>query len=126
MIIMHTVLRSLLPGQAEDQVRGRDRAEALLRVRDLITLQSFNAKERELGEFTALLTQTSDDEGRLVLKSVVKPPGSVLSVLEVAYERFDNQNDTSLAQQPKRSIGEPLCSLIDGVSRIAYRSSAST
>ena len=60
--------------------------EALLRVRDLTMIQAFNSKERELGEFTDLFDKASDGEGKLVLKNTIKPPGSVMSVMEVAYQ----------------------------------------
>ncbi len=100
LLIMDTVLPSLLPGQAEDRMRDHNQSEAILRVRDLTMMQSFNAKERELSQFTDLLSQTSDAEGCLVLKNVVKPPRSVLSVLEVAYERFDAMPDPALTPQP--------------------------
>lgn len=62
--------------------------EALLRVRDLTMMQAFNSRERELEEFEHLFGQATDDEGRLVLKNLVKPPGSMLSIMEVAYEAY--------------------------------------
>ena len=62
--------------------------EALLRVRDLTMIQAFNAPERELGESENLFAQAADKEGRLVLKNLVKRPGSMLSVMEVAYEGY--------------------------------------
>jgi 6-hydroxytryprostatin B O-methyltransferase len=61
--------------------------EALLRVRDLAMVQAFNSKERELGEFEDLFERTRDAEGRLVLKNTFKPTESVMTVMEVAYER---------------------------------------
>lgn len=61
--------------------------EALLRVRDLTMMQAFNNRERELGEFEDVFAQVRDDEGGLVLKNVKKMPGSVMSVMEVAYEK---------------------------------------
>ena len=60
--------------------------EGLLRVRDLTMMQAFNNRERELGEFEELFAQVQDGEGGLVLRDVVKPPGSVMSIMEVAYE----------------------------------------
>ena len=62
--------------------------EALLRVRDLTMMQTFNSRERELGEFEELFARAADGEGRLVLKNLVRPAGSMLSVMEVAYEAF--------------------------------------
>lgn len=78
LVIMDTVLP--LPGSISVV------EEALLWVRDLTMIQTFNSKERELGEFTELFAQAADKEGVLVLKKIVKPPGSVLSVMEVAYQ----------------------------------------
>ena len=60
--------------------------EALLRVRDLTMIQAFNSKERELGEFEKLFSKACDQDGSLVLKQIIKPPGSVMSVMEVAYQ----------------------------------------
>ncbi|KAF9691483.1 hypothetical protein EKO04_010533 [Ascochyta lentis] len=64
--------------------------EALLRVRDLTMIQSFNSKERELAEFVKLLNLASSQDARLVLKGVHTPAGSLMSVLEVAYEQTPN------------------------------------
>ncbi|EHL03820.1 putative Sterigmatocystin 8-O-methyltransferase [Glarea lozoyensis 74030] len=65
--------------------------EALLRVRDLAMVQAFNSKERELGEFEDLFERTRDAEGGLVLKNTFKPTESVMTVMEVAYERTELQ-----------------------------------
>lgn len=81
MLIMDTVLP--LPGSISAV------EEALLRVRDLTMTQVFNSKERELGEFEELLAQATDKDGRLVLKACTKPAGSVMSIMEIVYERFD-------------------------------------
>ena len=62
--------------------------EALMGFRDLTMMQVLNGRERELGEFEELFAQAEDGEGRLVLKNLVTPPGSVLSVMEVAYELY--------------------------------------
>jgi 6-hydroxytryprostatin B O-methyltransferase len=51
--------------------------EALLRVRDLTMIQSFNSKERELAEFVELLDLASSRHARLVLKGVHTPAGSL-------------------------------------------------
>jgi 6-hydroxytryprostatin B O-methyltransferase len=100
LVIMDTVLP--VPGSISSV------EEALLRVRDLTMIQSFNSRERELAEFEELFTQTSDEEGRLVLKKVIKPAGSVMSVMEVAYESFKNgwlSNGTSEATTNGTSNG---------------------
>lgn len=60
--------------------------EAPLRVRDLTMIQAFNSKERELGVFDKLFSHASDDAGCLKLKNIIKPPGNVMSVMEVAYQ----------------------------------------
>lgn len=67
--------------------------KAFLRVRDLIMMQAFNSREREFGEFEHLFAQAADDEGRLALKNLVTPPGSVLSVMEIAYEAYGSGAD---------------------------------
>ena len=63
--------------------------EAILRVRDLAMIQSFNSTERDLAEFEELFSETKDEEGSLVVKNVIRPAGSVMSIIEVAYERFE-------------------------------------
>lgn len=80
LVIMDTVLP--LPGSISIV------EEALLRVRDLTMIQAFNSKERELGEFENLFAKACDQDGSLVLKQITKPPGSVMSVMEVAYQAF--------------------------------------
>jgi len=79
MLIMDTVLP--VPGSISRN------EEALLRVRDLAMVQAFNSKERELSEFEDLFTQTKDQDGGLVMKNTFKPTGSVMTIIEVAYER---------------------------------------
>ncbi|KAL4948258.1 S-adenosyl-L-methionine-dependent methyltransferase [Aspergillus filifer] len=54
--------------------------ERIARARDLTMMQMFNSKERELGEWKALLGEADE---RLQLVGVKKPFGSVLSILEV-------------------------------------------
>ncbi|KAL9094170.1 MAG: hypothetical protein Q9165_003585 [Trypethelium subeluteriae] len=66
--------------------------EAILRVRDLAMIQSFNSTERDLTEFQELFGESKDEDGSLVLKNVIRPAGSVMSVLEVAYERFGERS----------------------------------
>ena len=69
--------------------------EALLRVRDLTMIQAFNSRERELQEFIDLFAQADGGDGCLVLRKMVKPPGSVMSVLEVVYQRYDHEHERS-------------------------------
>ncbi|KAL2061151.1 hypothetical protein VTL71DRAFT_7424 [Oculimacula yallundae] len=66
--------------------------EALLRVRDLAMVQAFNSKERELEEFQDLFLKTRDAEGGLVLKNTFRPVESVMTIMEVAYERAVESN----------------------------------
>jgi 6-hydroxytryprostatin B O-methyltransferase len=80
LIIMDTVLPT--PGSTSSV------EEALLRVRDLTMIQAFNSKEREVGEFIDLFSQASDQDGCLILKKIIKPPGSVMSLMEVIYQPF--------------------------------------
>ena len=70
--------------------------EALLRVRDLTMMQAFNSKERELAELTDLFAEVGDQHGCLVLRSIMKPPGSVMSVMEVLYEPYGRKEEMAL------------------------------
>lgn len=87
LIIMDTVLP--LPGSISTV------EEALLRVRDLTMIQAFNSRERELGEFTDLFSEAGDQDGCLKLKNMIKPPGSVMSVMEVVYQPYGHEGATS-------------------------------
>ena len=80
LIIMDTVLPR--PGSISTVEEG------LLRVRDLTMIQTFNSKEREVGEFEKLFSQAHDEEGCLALKNMIKPPGSLMSVMEVIYRPY--------------------------------------
>ena len=71
-IIMDTVLPK--PGSVPVSV------ERIARARDMTMLQAFNSKERDLDDWKELLMAT--EEG-LDLVSVMQPPGSALSVLEI-------------------------------------------
>lgn len=68
--------------------------ETLLRVRDLTMMHSFKSKERELVKFVELLDLASSWDAKLALKSIHTPPGSWISVLEVAYEQMPNADVT--------------------------------
>jgi hypothetical protein len=70
--------------------------EALLRVRDLTMMQAFNSREREMDDWEQLFAAVSREEnasaavagaaaGRLVLKRLMKPFGSIMSVMEVEW-----------------------------------------
>lgn len=87
LIVMDTVLP--LPGSISPV------EEALLRVRDLTMIQAFNSKERELGEFLQLFSQTRDQDGCLTLRTITKPPGSVMSVMEVVYQPHPREGSAS-------------------------------
>ena len=87
LIVMDTVLP--LPGSISTV------EEALLRVRDLTMIQAFNSKERELGEFQELFSQAYDQEGSLTLRSIYKPPGSVMSVMELVYQPYPHEGSAS-------------------------------
>ena len=77
---MDTVLP--VPSDNEDP-----NVEAMLRVRDLTMLQTFNSYERELGDWIELLDALGKggvgNGLRLELKAIRKPFGSMMSVLEV-------------------------------------------
>lgn len=50
---------------------------------DLEMMNQFNAQERELGDWMALFSKV---DGRVTVKSIHQPPGSVMSVIELALE----------------------------------------
>lgn len=87
LMIVDTVLP--LPGSASPV------DEALLRVHDLTMIQTVNSKERELGEFEELFSKANVSAGCLTLKNAVKPPGSAMSVMEVAYEPYRHEGTVS-------------------------------
>ena len=60
--------------------------EAMLRVRDLTMLQAHNAKERSEDEWVELLEKV---DGHLKVRGTVQPFGSVMSLMEVAYEPWE-------------------------------------
>ena len=57
--------------------------ERILRIVDLDVMAILNAREREVGEWKTLLARTSK---RMKLRNVLKPQGSVISILEVVFE----------------------------------------
>jgi 6-hydroxytryprostatin B O-methyltransferase len=62
---------------------GSKTFEATLRQKDLTMIQTFNAKEREVEEWTALLTKA---DPRLKIRAIERPAGSELSVIEAVLE----------------------------------------
>nr|WOK04086.1 hypothetical protein [Fusarium meridionale] len=64
---------------------GSKTFEAALRQKDLTMIQTFNAKEREVAEWAALLTKT---DPRLKIRAIERPAGSELSVIEVILEEM--------------------------------------
>lgn len=82
LLIVDTVLPE--PGQ----VGALD--DALQRYRDLTMHQVFNTKERDLSEFQRLLDAVSDEQGQLVIQNIRRSPGSALSTIEIAYQRYSN------------------------------------
>jgi 6-hydroxytryprostatin B O-methyltransferase len=68
--------------------------EAMLRVRDLTMLETFNSRERELGDWIELLDalgKGGNGEPRLELKGIRKPFGSMMSILEVGVASTDSK-----------------------------------
>lgn len=61
--------------------------EALLRMRDLTWMQVLQSKEREVQDVEDLLAQASDCEGRFMVQSRTKLPGSIISAFETVYQR---------------------------------------
>ena len=74
-ILMDTVLPA--PGSASVS------DEALLRVRDMTMMETFNSHERDLADWNELLAKASPG---LKLKVAKQPFGSAMAVMEVAYE----------------------------------------
>ncbi|QPC72284.1 hypothetical protein HYE68_003036 [Fusarium pseudograminearum] len=64
---------------------GSKTFEAALRQKDLTMIQTFNAKEREVAEWAALLAKT---DPRLKIRAIERPAGSELSVIEVVLEEL--------------------------------------
>ena len=58
--------------------------ERLIRIMDLEMMTSFNAKEREIEDWTSLFAQA---DPRLKLHNVIKPPGSVNSIFEFVFDQ---------------------------------------
>ncbi|KAF4446290.1 fusarubin cluster-methyltransferase [Fusarium austroafricanum] len=64
--------------------------EAALRQKDLTMIQCFNAKEREVEEWSALLTKA---DARLKIRAIERPAGSELSVIEAVLEEASEEAD---------------------------------
>lgn len=62
---------------------GSKTFEAALRQKDLTMIQTFNAKEREVEEWSALLCKA---DSRLKIRVIERPAGSELSVIEAVLE----------------------------------------
>ncbi|KAF5623014.1 sterigmatocystin 8-O-methyltransferase [Fusarium sp. NRRL 52700] len=62
--------------------------EAALRQKDLTMIQCFNAQEREVEEWDALLTKA---DPRLKIRAIERPAGSELSVIEATLEESAEQ-----------------------------------
>ena len=73
---------TVLPDQGPDSTSSQlSRTEEMrLRVRDLTMMQTYNARERDLGEWKELLAMT---DAALSLSKVVNPTGSDMAVLEI-------------------------------------------
>ncbi|KAF2724202.1 S-adenosyl-L-methionine-dependent methyltransferase [Polychaeton citri CBS 116435] len=65
--------------------------EAALRQKDLMMIGTFNAKEREVEEWSALLEEA---DARLNIRSIKRPAGSELSVIEVSLQYGKAVGDT--------------------------------
>lgn len=50
-------------------------------------LELFNAKERERDDWVELFERA---DSRFVVRSIQKPPGSILSFIEVVWEGFED------------------------------------
>ncbi|KAJ2896440.1 O-methyltransferase aurJ [Zalerion maritima] len=72
--------------------------EAILRVRGLTMMQTFNSRETGLADWQHLLNKAwrSEKDGlgvKLVIKGVKKPFGSTMGILEVAVESTGDASD---------------------------------
>lgn len=65
--------------------------EAALRQKDLMMIGTFNAKEREEDEWHALLKKA---DPRLVIRAIMRPSGSELSVIEVVLRHSETDGFT--------------------------------
>ncbi|KAJ4266108.1 fusarubin cluster-methyltransferase [Fusarium torreyae] len=70
---------------------GSKTFEATLRQKDLTMIQAFNAKEREVEEWSALLAKA---DPRLKVRAIERPAGSELSVIEATLEE-EAANDSA-------------------------------
>ncbi|TPX18779.1 uncharacterized protein E0L32_011528 [Thyridium curvatum] len=97
LLIMDTVLP--IPEEQEDPI-----VEAMLRVRDLTMLQTFNSSERELSDWQHLLEEASLKEdasgGQFILHGVRRPFGSNMSILEVGVLQIASTNASSIDMAP--------------------------
>ena len=94
LIIMDTVLPT--PGSVPTN------EESLALYRDLTMMQMFNSKERYLSDWKALCEGVEVEGGKLVLESVKKPYGSVMSIMEVVY-KCDAVTNGAVSDAPSSS-----------------------
>lgn len=66
--------------------------ERLARARDLTVMQAFNAKERHLEDWQAVLKQA---DPRLRLEKICRPPGSIMGLLVVDLDDVEEIHATS-------------------------------
>jgi len=76
--------------------------EAALRQKDLTMIQAFNAKEREVDEWRALLSKA---DPRLSIRAIERPPGSELSVIETALDGGSDAETVNGANGHKTGSG---------------------
>lgn len=96
--ILHGIIEAMRPASRlliMDMVlpkpgSGSRTFEAALRQKDLTMIQTFNAKEREVDEWRALLTKA---DPRLNIRAIGRPAGSELSVIEAT---LGSGNETEL------------------------------
>lgn len=72
--------------------------EATLRQKDLTMIQAFNAKKRESEEWRALLDRVVP---KLTIRSIKRPTGSELSVIEAV---LDRQDETALVNNKNHEV----------------------
>lgn len=124
LIIMETVLPA--PGSVPAS------EECLLRVRDLTMIQAFNSRERDMNEWVQLFDAVSREEnaqspgqcGHLALKKIVKPFGSVMSLMELEWVKGTGAA-LAAADGPEAKVATPLIMREPGMPSPAIMTSAS-
>ena len=71
----------VLAGAGDPSIGQREKG--ISRMRDLFMMQAMGGQERDMNQWNSLVRDT---DAKLKIVSVVKPKGSVLSVIDVSFE----------------------------------------